>query len=46
VQRLLGHSHVETTFIYLDFIEQCEEVVDDAIALWSRDILAEGTANG
>jgi len=46
VQQLLGHSQLETTFIYLDFIEQCEEVVDDAIALWSRDILAEEVANG
>jgi site-specific recombinase XerC len=35
---LLGHSHIATTFLYLDFVEQCESVVDDAIAEWAREI--------
>lgn len=35
---LLGHSHVSTTFLYLDLVEQCESVVDDAIAEWAREI--------
>jgi site-specific recombinase XerD len=35
---LLGHRHITTTFLYLDFIEQCESVVDDAIAEWNKEI--------
>jgi len=35
---LLGHSQLATTFIYLDFVEQCEAVVDDAIAEWAKEV--------
>jgi site-specific recombinase XerD len=35
---LLGHSRLATTFLYLDFVEQCEAVVDDAIAEWAKEI--------
>lgn len=36
---LLGHRHISTTFLYLDLVEQCEAIVDDAIAEWSKEIL-------
>jgi site-specific recombinase XerD len=36
---LLGHRNVTTTFIYLDLIEQCEAVVDDAIAEWTKEVV-------
>jgi site-specific recombinase XerD len=39
VQMLLGHAHISTTFIYLDLIEQAEEIVDDAIDEWTGEIL-------
>lgn len=35
---LLGHRHISTTFIYLDLIERCEAMVDDAIAEWTKGI--------
>lgn len=38
VQMLLGHAHITTTFIYLDLIEQAEEIVDDAIEEWTAEI--------
>jgi site-specific recombinase XerD len=35
---LLGHKHIATTFTYLHLVEQCEALVDDAIAEWADGI--------
>jgi integrase len=31
VQRLLGHSSIATTYIYLDHLASCEDTVDAAV---------------
>ena len=36
LQRLLGHSHVTTTYIYLDFLEESEALVDDSLGEWTN----------
>jgi site-specific recombinase XerD len=35
VQRLLGHKHIATTMIYLDYMEEAREVVETASAQWA-----------
>lgn len=35
IQLLLGHAHIETTFIYLDFLEESEALVDESLADWA-----------
>lgn len=35
LQLLLGHSHISTTYIYLDFLEESEALVDDSLADWT-----------
>jgi integrase/recombinase XerC len=40
LQMLLGHSHVSTTFIYLDFLEEAEQLVTDSLedlANWTTE---------
>lgn len=34
LQRLLGHSHITSTYIYLDFLDECEALVDESLADW------------
>lgn len=34
LQRLLGHASIETTQVYLTYIEEAEELVDEAIGSW------------
>ncbi len=36
LQRLLGHSSVTSTYIYLDFLEECEAMVDESLADWTN----------
>ena len=36
LQLLLGHSHITSTFIYLQFLEETEALVDESLADWSH----------
>ena len=36
LQLLLGHSQLTTTYIYLDFIEESEALVDDSLDDWTN----------
>lgn len=36
LQRLLGHSNISTTYIYLDFLEESEALVDESLADWTN----------
>lgn len=35
LQLLLGHSSVSSTYIYLDFLEESEALVDESLAAWA-----------
>lgn len=35
LQLLLGHSHISSTYIYLDFLEESEALVDESMADWT-----------
>ena len=37
LQKLLGHSHVSTTYIYLDCLDEANELVDAALERWDCD---------
>lgn len=37
LQKLLGHSHVSTTYIYLDCLDEANELVDAALERWDSD---------
>ncbi|QNF19051.1 tyrosine-type recombinase/integrase [Aeromonas jandaei] len=36
LQKLLGHSHISTTYIYLDFLEDSEALVDESLGDWTK----------
>lgn len=36
LQRLLGHSQITSTYIYLDFLEEAEALVDESLADWTN----------
>lgn len=36
LQRLLGHTGISTTFIYLDFLEEAEALVEDSLDSWTN----------
>lgn len=36
LQRLMGHSHITSTYIYLDFLEESEALVDESLADWTN----------
>lgn len=36
LQLLLGHSHITSTYIYLDFLEESEALVDESMADWTN----------
>lgn len=36
LQLLLGHSNISTTYIYLDFLEESEVLVDESLADWTN----------
>ena len=42
LQRLLGHSSITSTYIYLDSLEESRSLVDAAALRWADD-LATGT---
>lgn len=36
LQKLMGHSNVSTTFIYLDYLSEVDELVDEAAGDWDK----------
>lgn len=36
LQRLLGHSDISSTYIYLDFLEESEALVDESLEDWTN----------
>lgn len=38
LQKLLGHARIDTTYIYLDYLEEEEAYIDSALDMWSSDI--------
>jgi site-specific recombinase XerD len=42
LQRLLGHSRIESTYIYLDCLEESQEMVNAAVEAWELRINTEG----
>lgn len=38
LQRLMGHSHIESTYIYLDHLDDCQAMIDAAVDQWGLDI--------
>jgi site-specific recombinase XerD len=42
LQRLLGHSRIESTHVYLDSMEESQEVIDAAVEAWDLRISAGG----
>jgi len=38
LQKLMGHSHIDTTYGYLDYLEEEEAFVDEALDIWTSDI--------
>ncbi|MCF8708638.1 MULTISPECIES: tyrosine-type recombinase/integrase [Sphingomonadaceae] len=44
LQRLLGHSRIESTYIYLDHLDECQALIDAAVDQWGLDVGAESMA--
>lgn len=42
LQKLLGHSWISSTYIYLDFLEDSEALVDDSMADWTTWVNENG----
>lgn len=42
LQRLLGHSRIESTHIYLDCMEESQEMIDAAVEAWELRVNAGG----
>lgn len=40
LQRLMGHSRIESTYIYLDHLEESQELIDAAVDQWGLDLAA------
>jgi site-specific recombinase XerD len=38
LQRLMGHSRIESTYIYLDHLDESQGLVDAAVAQWGLDL--------
>lgn len=36
LQRLLGHSDIGSTYIYLDFLEEAEAMIDETLDAWTQ----------
>lgn len=40
LQRLMGHSRIESTYIYLDHLDDTQELIDAAVEQWGLDVSA------
>ena len=38
LQRLMGHSRIESTYIYLDHLDDSQALVDAAVDQWGLDV--------
>jgi site-specific recombinase XerD len=38
LQKLMGHARISTTFIYLDYLDEIEEMLDEALANWTDSL--------
>lgn len=38
LQRLMGHSRIESTYIYLDHLDECQALIDAAVDQWGLDV--------
>ncbi len=45
LQRLMGHSRIESTNIYLEHLDECQELLDAAVNQWGLDVSFEGDAS-
>lgn len=36
LQKLLGHTHISTVYVYLDFLEETEALVEESIDSWTQ----------
>jgi len=44
LQRLMGHSRIESTYIYLDHLDECQALIDAAVEQWGLDVSAASVA--
>ena len=44
LQRLMGHSSIESTYIYLQHLEESRELVEAAVERWSAAFSSDGDA--
>lgn len=44
LQRLMGHSRIDSTYIYLDHLDECQTLVDAAVEQWGLDVSAASVA--
>jgi site-specific recombinase XerC len=42
LQQLMGHAHITTTYIYLDYIQEAEDMVDGAMNDWTSSVFGDG----
>ncbi|MFI1569158.1 hypothetical protein ACH4ZX_40190 [Streptomyces sp. NPDC020490] len=43
LRRLLGHSSITTTYIYLDCTDQAQSLIDGAVDAWTSEVAATAT---
>lgn len=39
LQKLMGHESMSTTFVYLDYLDEIEELLDEALASWTDALI-------
>ncbi|WP_458732691.1 tyrosine-type recombinase/integrase [Sphingobium xenophagum] len=44
LQRLMGHSRIESTYIYLDHLDESQAIVDAAVDQWGLDLAPDKAA--
>ncbi len=44
LQRLMGHSRIESTYIYLDHLDESQAIVDAAVDQWGLDLTPDEAA--
>jgi site-specific recombinase XerD len=42
LQRLLGHSHISSTYVYLDSLAEAQELIDEAVAEMAGRLTEDG----
>jgi len=44
LQRLMGHSRIESTYIYLDHLDESQAIIDVAVEQWGLDLAPKKAA--